>query len=300
VRAAGGDLRRARLVLWSAPRRALLGIRETTIGHQDEEMTVLLDDKVAVIYGGGGAVGGAVARAFAREGARLFLAGRTLTPLEAVARDVSIAGGSVEVAAVDALDADAVERHAARIVEEAGRLDVSFNLIGYGDTQGASLVDMERERFVGPISVAMGAHFNTATAAGRHMAAAGSGVLLALTAQAGRLPYLNTGGFGVICAAIEGLWRQLAAELGPHGVRAVCLRSGGSPDTPGVEESWSQHADNEGVTKEEWWAKMTEKAALRRLPMLADVANVAVMLASDYATALTAEIANVTCGELYD
>jgi NAD(P)-dependent dehydrogenase (short-subunit alcohol dehydrogenase family) len=82
-----------------------------------------------------------------------------------------MAGGSVEVAGVDALDADAVERHAARIVEEAGRLDVSFNLIGYGDTQGASLVDMERERFVGPISLAMEAHSNTATAAGRHMAA---------------------------------------------------------------------------------------------------------------------------------
>ncbi|TCO12864.1 short subunit dehydrogenase [Kribbella steppae] len=94
---------------------------------------MLLENKVAVIYGGGGAVGGAVARAFAREGARLFLAGRTPGPLEAVANDVSIAGGSVEVGRVDVLDADAVERHAARIVEEAGRLDVSFNLIGYGD-----------------------------------------------------------------------------------------------------------------------------------------------------------------------
>ena len=253
-----------------------------------------------MIYGGGGAVGGAVARAFAREGARLFLAGRTPGPLEAVANDVTSIGGSVEVGRVDVLDADAVERHAARIVEEAGRLDVSFNLIDYGDTQGASLVDMERERFVGPIGTAMEAHFNTATAAGRHMVSAGSGVLLALTAQAGRLPYVNTGGFGVICAAIEGMWRQLAAELGPHGVRAVCLRSGGSPDTPGVEESWAQHAENEGVTKAEWWARMTEKTALRRLPLLADVANVAVLLASDHAAAITAEIANVTCGELYD
>lgn len=261
---------------------------------------MLLANKVAVIYGGGGAVGGAVARAFAREGARLFLAGRTLMPLEAVAGEVTRSGGSVNVAQVDALDTDAVEQHAARIVDEAGRLDISFNLIGYGDTQGAPLVEMERERFAGPISTAMHAHFTTATAAGRHMAVAGSGVLLALTAQAGRLPYVNTGGFGVICAAIEGLWRQLAAELGPHGVRAVCLRSAGSPDTPGVEESWTQHAENEGLTKEKWRARMTGKAALRRLPMLADVANVAVLMASDHATAITAEIANVTCGELYD
>jgi NAD(P)-dependent dehydrogenase (short-subunit alcohol dehydrogenase family) len=261
---------------------------------------MLLDNKVAVIYGGGGAVGGAVARAFAREGARLFLAGRTLTPLEAVAREVSTAGGSVDVARVDALDSDAVERHAARVVEDAGRLDVSFNLIGYGETQGQPLVEMARERFVGPISTAMTAHFITATAAGRRMAETGAGVILALTAQAARMPYVNTGGFGVIGAAIEGLCRQLAAELGPHGVRVACLRSGGSPDTPGVEEVWTRHAENAGVPKEEWWATMAEKAALRRLPMLADVANAAVLLASDHATAITAEVTNVTCGELFD
>ena len=261
---------------------------------------MLLANKVAVIYGGGGAVGRAVARAFAREGAQLFLAGRTLIPLEAVAGDVSTAGSSVDVAQVDALDADAVERHAARVVEEAGRLDVSFNLIGYGETQGAPLLEMARERFVGPISTAMEAHFITATAAGRHMVEAGSGVILALTAQAARVPYVNTGGFGVIGAAIEVLCRQLAAELGPHGVRVACLRSGGSPDTPGVEEVWTRHAENAGVPKEEWWATMAEKTALRRLPMLADVANAAVLLASDHATAITAEVTNVTCGELFD
>ncbi|MFG1625327.1 SDR family NAD(P)-dependent oxidoreductase [Kribbella sp. NPDC049227] len=261
---------------------------------------MLLADKVAVIYGGGGAVGGAVARAFAREGARLFLAGRTLTHLEAVAGDVADAGGSVDVAQVDALDADAVARHAARVVETAGRLDVSFTLIGYGDAQGAPLLEMKRERFVEPISTAMQAHFITATAAGRYMAEAGSGVILALTAQAGRVPYVNTGSFGVINAAIEGLCRQLAAELGPHGVRVACLRSGGSPDTPGVEEAWARHAENAGVPKEEWWATMAGKTALRRLPMLADVANAAVLLASDHATAITAEVTNVTCGELFD
>lgn len=261
---------------------------------------MLLESKVAVIYGGGGAVGGAVARAFSREGARVFLAGRTLKPLEAVAGEVSAAGTSVDVAQVDALDAEAVERHAARVVEEAGQMDVSFNLIGYGQTQGAPLLEMTLDPFVGPISTAMETHFITATTAGRHMVRAGSGVILALTAQAARMPYVNTGGFGVIGAAIEGLCRQLAAELGPNGVRVACLRSGGSPDTPGVEEVWTRHAENAQVPKEVWWATMAEKTALRRLPMLADVANAAVLLASDHATAITAEVTNVTCGELFD
>jgi 3-oxoacyl-[acyl-carrier protein] reductase len=261
---------------------------------------VLLKNKVAVVYGGGGAVGGAVARAFAREGAQLFLAGRTAAPLAVVAEDVAAAGGRADVAQVDALDVDAVEGHLARVVGEAGRLDVSFNLVGYGDTQGAPLVEMARSRFVEPIGIAMAAHFNTATAAGRHMVRAGSGVILALTAQVARKPYVDVGAFGVIGAAVEGLCRQLAAELGPHGVRAVCLRSAGSPDTPGVAEVWARHAANAGVSDDEWRDRMAEKTALRRLPMLADVANAAALMASDHATALTAEVANVTCGELYD
>jgi 3-oxoacyl-[acyl-carrier protein] reductase len=261
---------------------------------------VLLRNKVAVIYGGGGAVGGAVARAFAREGAQLFLAGRTAAPLEVVAKDVAAAGGRADVAQVDALEVEAVEGHLARVIDKAGRLDVSFNLVGYGDTQGAPLVEMARNRFAEPIGTALAAHFNTATAAGRHMVRAGSGVILALSAQVARKPYVNIGAFGVIGAAIEGLCRQLAAELGPHGVRTVCLRSAGSPDTPGVAEAWARHATNAGVSEEEWRSRMAEKTALRRLPMLADVANAAALMASDHATALTAEVANVTCGELFD
>jgi NAD(P)-dependent dehydrogenase (short-subunit alcohol dehydrogenase family) len=243
---------------------------------------MLLQDKVAVIYGGGGAVGGAVARAFAREGARVFLAGRRAAPQWLVADEITANGGQVSVAEVDALDPDAVARHITRLIQEAGQLDISFNLIDYGETQGVPLLRMERSRFVRPISTAMETHFITATAAGQHMAAARSGVILALSAQAARVPYVNTGGFGVIGAAIEGFCRQLAAELGPQGVRVVCLRSGGSPDTPGVEEVWTRHATNAGMSKAAWWTRMAEKTALRRLPMLADVANAAVLMASDH------------------
>ena len=65
---------------------------------------MLLEHKRVVIYGAGGAIGGAVARAFAREGARLFLAGRTLATLDVVARDISVVGGAAETTQVDALD----------------------------------------------------------------------------------------------------------------------------------------------------------------------------------------------------
>jgi len=65
---------------------------------------MLLENKNAVIYGGGGSIGGAVARAFAREGAKVFLAGRTLATIDAVAEEISASGGVAETAQVDALD----------------------------------------------------------------------------------------------------------------------------------------------------------------------------------------------------
>jgi 3-oxoacyl-[acyl-carrier protein] reductase len=261
---------------------------------------MLLQNKNAVIYGAGGSVGGAVARAFAREGARVFMAGRTLAALDAAANEIVSDGGIAETAQVDAFDKGAVEKHMDDVVKHAGSVDICFNLISLGDAQGAPLVDMTQDHFLMPISNAMKTQFLTATAAGRHMVRQGSGVILALTAQAGRKPYLATGGFGVACAAIEGLCRQLAAELGSNGVRVVCLRSSGSPDTPGVRAAMQKHADNAGVSLAEWEAKIADVTMLKRMPRLAEVANVAALMASDYANVVTGAVANVTCGELVD
>jgi NAD(P)-dependent dehydrogenase (short-subunit alcohol dehydrogenase family) len=261
---------------------------------------MLLKNKNAVIYGAGGAVGGAVARAFAREGASVFLAGRTLASLDAVAQDISTAGGRAEVAQVDALNAQTVEGHLDEIARKAGSIDISFNLIGLGDSQGAPLVQMTQERFALPVVTAMTTHFFTATAAARHMAKHGSGVIQALTVQAVRKPYPNVGGFAVACAAIEGLYRQLASEVGPQGIRVVCLRSAGSPDSPGVEEVFRLHAKNAGMSWEAFEATIGESTLLKRLPKLAEVANVAVLMASDLASPITGAVANVTCGEIVD
>jgi NAD(P)-dependent dehydrogenase (short-subunit alcohol dehydrogenase family) len=102
---------------------------------------MLLEDKNAIIYGAGGSIGGAVARAFAREGARVFLVGRTREKLKAVARDIAAAGGFAEVAEADALDERAVDEHAREVASQVGSIDVSFNLITRGDVQGIPLVE---------------------------------------------------------------------------------------------------------------------------------------------------------------
>ena len=259
---------------------------------------MLLENKTAVIYGGAGSVGGAVARAFAREGARVYLAGRTLAPLRLVADDIARAGGHAEAAEVDALDERAVDEHAGAIAEAAG-IDVSFNAIGHGDVHGAPLFEMPLEDFARPIAVAMRAHFLTATAAARRMVERGSGVILAITATTARQAIPNVGGTGVTFDAIESLCRQLACELGPLGVRVAWLQ------TTGILEAISQTVDRfpdygtgsaTGMTRDELVAWLEAKTMLRRLTSLDDVANAAAFLASDRAGAVTGSAANITCG----
>jgi 3-oxoacyl-[acyl-carrier protein] reductase len=259
----------------------------------------LLLDKNAVIHGAGGAIGGAVARAFAREGAKVFLAGRTLARLDAVAREIVAAGGVAETAQVDALDEQAVGQHADAVAARAGRIDVSFSAIGMEDVQGTPLVDMSLKDFLHPIVVAASTQFLTARAVARRMVEQGSGVILTIIAGPPEaIPHL--GGFGPACEAIQGLWRGLAAELGPRGVRLVCLRSAGSPDTPDVQETFRRHAKAAGVTLERFMADAGSGALLRRLPTVAEVANVATMVASDRASAMTGTFVNVTCGSRSD
>jgi NAD(P)-dependent dehydrogenase (short-subunit alcohol dehydrogenase family) len=260
---------------------------------------MLLEGKRAIVYGGAGAVGGAVARAFAAEGAQVFLAGRTLATLNVVAAEIRTAGGFAETARVDALDRDAVERHAAAVAA-GGRLDISFNAIGLGGVQGSPLVAMDAMTFEHPISTAMRTQFLTATTAARLMAPNRRGVILAMTAQVGRKPYADIGGFGVACAAIEAFCRQLAVEAGRDGIRVVCLRSAGSPDAPNVEAAWAILAREAGVSPAAWEAGIADRTLLKRLPRLAEVAGAAVLMASDRSSAITAAVTNLTCGEFVD
>lgn len=259
---------------------------------------MLLKDKNAVIYGGGGAVGGAVARAFAREGATVFLAGRTPATLDAVAQEIRAAGGKAETAPVDALDKAAVDAHLNEIVARTGHIDISFNVIDLGDAQGQLFVDLAVDRFVMPIDNAMRGQLFTTTAAARHMMQQKSGVILGLTANAGTQAYPYMGGFGVACAAMEGYFRQLAAEVSPHGVRVVCLLSAGSPDTPGVREAFKLRAQEQGTTLEDVLTEAASGTMLKRLPLLGEVANAAVLVASDYASSMTAAVVNLTAGQI--
>ena len=251
---------------------------------------MLLDGKNAVIYGGGGSIGGAVARAFAREGARVFLAGRTLTKLDEVAAEIRADGGEAETAQVDALDEKAVEEHADAVAGEAGSIDVSFNLISHGDVHGTPMAEMSLEDYERPVVNAVRTMFLTSRAAARHMIGQGSGVILAFGGSGDPMRKYYIGGTQVAFEAVESMRRQLSAELGRYGVRVVTLRTGGVPES--LPDGFDgREAIVEGIEKE---------TMLGRTATLEDVGNVAAFVASDRARTMTAATANISCGALVD
>src|SRR5215207_3525485 len=258
---------------------------------------MLLEDKNAVIYGAGGSIGGAVARAFAREGARVFLVGRTREKLEAVARDIAAAGGFAEVAEVDALDERAVDEHARKVASQVGSIDVSFNLITRGDVQGIPLVEMTTADFTRPITTGITTNFITARAAARHMIEQGSGVILSLdSGSANGSPMM--GGTGPADAATDTFVRNLAAEVGPHGVRVLGIWMAGVPDTLSPEKlaSVNSNLHLDDAAFQGLLDRLDEMRMLGRSPRLAQVADAAAFLASDRAGAITGTFVNVTSG----
>ena len=260
---------------------------------------MLLNDKVTVIYGAGGDIGGAVARAFAREGARLFLTGHQLAPAEAVAKDVVAAGGSAEAAQVDALNEQAVDTHLQAVIDQASRVDISFNAVGTKILY-VPLVELDIERFSLPITTHTRSYFLTARLAARHMIPKKAGVIMTVTAIHSRTGIPLVGGFGPAQAAKEALTRDLSAELAPQGIRVVGLRPQGIPETRAIKNGFERLAKATGVTWEQFQEQLAARTHTRRLSTLAELAEVAVFMASDNASGMTGTTVNVTMGSLDD
>jgi NAD(P)-dependent dehydrogenase (short-subunit alcohol dehydrogenase family) len=263
---------------------------------------MMLKDKVAVIYGAGGAIGGAVARAFAREGAKLFLTGRHRAPFEAVAKDIVAAGGSAEAAEVDALDEQAVDKHLQSVIDKAGRLDISFNAVGIPNARilGVPLIELDVEQFSLPITTLATSYFLTARMAARRMVAKKSGVIMTVTATHSRTGIPLVGGYGPAQAAKEALTRGLSAELAPQGIRVVGLRPYAMPETPTIKDAFEPRAKASGMTWEQWQEMLASKTHARRLMTLEEMTNMAVFMASDKASGMTGTTVNLTMGSLDD
>jgi 3-oxoacyl-[acyl-carrier protein] reductase len=247
---------------------------------------MLLKTKTALVYGAGGAIGSAVARAYAREGADVHLLGRSRASLDEVARQIHAGGGSAQVTTLDVLDRDAVEQHATAIAARSG-IDICFNATSNDDLQGIPLLDLDFADFLRPVTKAVTAHHHIATATGRHMTRRGAGVILVMAGGREAIPRL--GGSHVAWSALVGLCRQLAAEFGPHGVRVNWLLSPGSPGF-----------DDDAPTPSVEPAPGTDGLLPRHQPSYDEVANIATFAASDWARTMTASEINFTGGAVID
>lgn len=175
---------------------------------------MLLDTRNAIIWGGGGMIGGAVAHAFAADGARVHLCGRTRERLKTVADDIRAAGGAAGTAVVDALDEDAVVRHVSEVADRFGSVDIAFNLIDVRDVQGTPLVEMSLDDYEKPIRVASRSFFVTSKAAAGPMRRQRGGVILAFGGDGGDNPirHYSIGGFQFALATVDAMRRQLASD----------------------------------------------------------------------------------------
>ncbi len=266
---------------------------------------MLLKNKVAIVYGGGGAIGGAVARKFGAEGARVFLAGRTRSKLDAVAKSIVANGGSAEVAEVDALDQRQIEEHADGVAARIGRIDIAFNAIGLVHIQGTPLQELSFEEVSAPLVGYARTNFLTAKAVAKHMVKRGSGVLLMISTPGSKLAF-GAGfiGIGAANATVEAMTRHLAGELGPSGIRVVCLRPDATPETlqlgSHANEVFGGVARRHGASAEAMLEGAKDRTLLKRFPKLDEIASASAFAASDGAGAMTGAVMNLTCGTLVD
>ncbi|HET6255306.1 MAG TPA: SDR family oxidoreductase [Puia sp.] len=251
-----------------------------------------LQNKNAVIYGAGGSLGGAVARAFARAGARVFLTGHRMESIRAVADEIIGFGGKAEVAIVDGFDEGGVAAHLDKVRQQAGSVDISYNGVDIPVIQNIPLTEISIDDYVAPVMLTARTRFLTAKAAAKVMMEQRSGVILSITATPGGIGYPYTGGFAAANAAVESLARNLASEVGGYGVRVVNIRSGGSPDSAVFKNAIERHPDVMAAMLRE----MEEDTMLKKLPPMADIANTAVFLASDMAASITGVTVDVTSG----
>jgi len=251
----------------------------------------MLKGKNAVLYGVSDSLGGAVAKAFAAQGAIVYLTALDIIKVSKVSEEINGSGGTAYAAVVDAMDREAVEEHI-RAMRAKGTVDITFNLIDTKSKQNIPLVDMEQADFSRPVEIAMKSQFITMSAAGRIMREQRSGVILSLTATPADMAYPMVGGFGPACAAMESLVRGLGSELGVYGVRVVNIRSAGSPDSRPFREALQEA----GTEVPEFLQKMKDDTMLKELPLMKDIANTAVFLASDMAAMITGVTVDVTAG----
>lgn len=263
-------------------------------------MSKNLNGKVAAVFAAAGTISGSVAQAFARHGAKVYVSGRDLKKVAAIADNIRRMGGKAVPVKADALEESEIDLFFEQVMAEEERLDIVFNGIGipgseYGTNTPA--IDMSFTQFVRGFEALCGSQFLTSRAAAKCMIATGSqGTILTLTAALSRGKFPNASGYATASTAVEGLTRSLAAEFGPHGIRVICLNATALPETERIRESFKKYAQQAGVSPEDIAAGVAQQNILTGGITLSHVAETAAFLVSDDGITFNSHIVDVDGG----
>jgi 3-oxoacyl-[acyl-carrier protein] reductase len=241
----------------------------------------LLPGRVAVITGGAQGLGYAIAEAFIAEGARVLLGD---LDIDATGAAAEVLGGSdvARAAACNVTSASAVDRLVATAVEEFGSLDIMVNNAGI--TRDATLRKMTEQQFDEVISVHLKGTWNGTRSAAAIMREQGRGAIINMSSISGKVGLIGQTNYSAAKAGIIGLTKAAAKELAHLGVRVNAIQ-------PGLIRS----AMTEAMPQRIWDAKLAE-VPMGRAGEPAEVASVALFLASDLSSYMTGTVLEVTGG----
>lgn len=254
----------------------------------------LLQDKIAVVTGGGRGIGREIALAFAQAGADLVLASRTKADLDRVAAEIEGLGRRALPLPADIRDPDAVNEMAAEALAHFGRVDVLVNNSGIAGPV-APLWEVETDGWHNTFDINVHGVFYGCRAFIPAMLEQGSGSIIVIGSMTGKRPMLNRTPYTATKMALVGLVRTLAWDLGTSGIR-VNLISPGAVAGPRMENSFKAQAEVKGITVDEARSHFTDASPRKILTDPLDVANAAIYLASDMSGSITGEDLNVSAG----
>ncbi|MEO5891922.1 MAG: SDR family oxidoreductase [Ferruginibacter sp.] len=261
---------------------------------------MILKNKIAVVFAASGAIAGAVARAFAAKGAKVYVVAKEITDSEKLAHEIKINGGWAEAMVADALNESHIDAVFEKVISDNGKIDIVFNGIGIRPSQsqyGTPSTIITYENFLKPLTTIVGSQFLTSRAAAKFMTATkSSGTILTLSSSLSRSKIPFMAGVTSASTGVEGLTRSLAAEFGVMGIKVICINPTGLGETRTIKETSAANAATIGLPLEAFAKELSKGYLLGKSPSLNDVGNMAAFLVSDEGAVLNSHIVDADFG----
>ena len=260
---------------------------------------MLLDGRTILVSGAGPGLGRACARLALRDGANVVMTARSGGRLAALAAELDPTGDRVLAQAADITDQDACTSAADAAVERFGGLDAVVNVAAI-DTRHNSFDELTDGDWKANLEINVIGTVHVVRAVVPHMRARGGGSIVIIGSQASLRPVrvVPQSAYGASKAALLSVARDMAAELGPDGIRVNTV----IPTWmwgPNVELYCQWQAGERGITADEVKAEIASTMALREMPNVDDVAEAVVFFASDRARMITGQSLLVNAGEMF-